>query len=161
MKSKHYTYKYFEELSKGSLQSAKEIIPLILNYISPKSVIDVGCGTGTWLSVWQQHGVNDILGIDGNYIDKTHLMINVDQFLGADLETDIPINRRFDLVMSLEVAEHIRPEFASGFIRTLCSAGDVILFSAAIPNQGGVLHCNIPGTGLKNSAISDSFPMIF
>jgi hypothetical protein len=142
LKSKHYTTEYFEEISKNSLRSAKEIVPLIFNYFTPKSVIDIGCGIGAWLSVWQQHGVNDILGIDGNYIDREQLLINADNFLAVELETDIKINRRFDLVMSLEVAEHIKPEFASNFVRTLCSSGDIVLFSAAIPNQGGVLHYN-------------------
>lgn len=142
IKSKHYTSAYFEEISKNSLQSAKEIIPLIFSYITPKSIIDIGCGTGAWLSVWQEYGVTDILGIDGNYINRDHLLINSDNFLAAELEEYITIKRHFDLVMSLEVAEHIKPEFASNFIRTLCNSGDVVLFSAAIPNQGGVLHYN-------------------
>ncbi len=141
-KSKHYTSEYFEEISKKSLQSAKEIIPLILGYFTPKSIIDIGCGTGAWLSVWQQNGVNDILGIDGNYINKDQLLINSDNFLAAELEEYISIKRYFNLVMSLEVAEHIKPEFASNFIHTLCNSGDIVLFSAAIPNQGGVLHYN-------------------
>lgn len=102
----------------------------------------MGCGTGAWLSVWQQHGVQDILAVDGDYITKDLLLIDPDHFLAADLEKEVPVNRRFDLVMSLEAAEHIRPEFAVNFIRTLCNLGDVILFSAAIPNQGGVLHYN-------------------
>ena len=142
MKSKYYTPQYFEEISINSLESAKEIIPLILRLISPKSVIDIGCATGAWLSVWQKFGVNDIFGVDGTYITKAHLMINPENFLVANLENDITINRRFDLVTSLEVAEHIKPEFSTNFIRTLCNLGDVILFSAAIPNQGGILHYN-------------------
>jgi hypothetical protein len=142
IKSKHYTSEYFEEISKNSLQSAKVIIPVILRYFTPKSIIDIGCGIAAWLSAWQQYGVNDILGIDGNYINSDQLLINKDNFLAAELETYFKTNRQFDLVMSLEVAEHIKPEFASNFIRTLCSSGDIVLFSAAIPNQGGVLHYN-------------------
>jgi hypothetical protein len=44
--------------------------------------------------------------------------------------------------MSLEVAEHLRAAYAPGFIKRLCSLGDVILFSASIPGQGGLNHVN-------------------
>jgi len=44
--------------------------------------------------------------------------------------------------MTLEVAEHLSPEAASTFVKSLVSASDFILFSAAIPLQGGVRHLN-------------------
>jgi SAM-dependent methyltransferase len=142
MASGYYTDEYYEEIAERSLASAKEIIPLIQKIISPKSVVDVGCGTGAWLSAWKQNDVNDITGIDGHYVNENKLMINTGNFIKADLENDLNLNRYYDLVMSLEVAEHIRPEKASVFIRSLCKLGDIILFSAAIPNQEGLLHYN-------------------
>lgn len=115
---------------------------MVLQFINATSVVDVGCGIGTWLSVWKQHGVKDLLGIDGSYIDPTQLVIESNYFLQADLEKELSLPRRFGLVTSLEVAEHLAPAAARSFICSLCKLGDVILFSAAIPNQGGTLHYN-------------------
>ena len=142
MGSAVYTKEYYSEITRGSLQSAEATIPVILQFITPSSVADIGCGTGSWLSVWTKHGVTDICGYDGAYIDREQLLIDKDKFVPVDIETGIPISKKFDLVMSLEVAEHIHPENASVFIRSLCDLGNVILFSAAIPHQGGLNHFN-------------------
>ena len=142
MKESEYNTDYYESIIQGSIRSAEATIPLILTFINPKSVVDIGCGLGSWLSVWQKCNVVDVLGFDGNYVRKDKLLIDSDKFLVADLNTPLKMNRHFDLVMSLEVAEHIRPENASAFIQSLCSLGNVILFSAAIPYQGGMNHLN-------------------
>lgn len=137
-----YNEAYYKDRTDYAVMSAREVIPLILQYFSPGSVADIGCGMGAWLSVWEQNGVKDIVGIDGSYINPEQLLINKENFLSADLEKALSLSRKFDLVMSLEVAEHIRPEFAAQFIRSLCTLSDVVLFSAAIPHQGGLLHYN-------------------
>lgn len=142
MRKESYSDQYYSTIAEGSLRSAKEVIPVILQFISPASVADVGCGLGAWLSVWQKHGVTDLLGIDGDYVDRNKLKIARDKFIPADLEKGFALPRTFNLVMSLEVAEHIRPEFALSYVGSLCKLGNVILFSAAIPGQGGVNHFN-------------------
>jgi hypothetical protein len=124
------------------LSSAQETIPVILEYISPASVVDVGCGIATWLSVWEKNGVTDIQGIDGDYVQQDQLLIAREKFMDADLDKELSLPRQFDLVMSLEVAEHLQPASAPVFVRTLCQLGDVIFFSAAMPCQGGTLHYN-------------------
>lgn len=128
-----YNKIFYEDRAKGARSSAEEIIPIILNLVEPKSVIDVGCGTGTWLSVIKDHGINDILGIDGSYLDIHHLEIPKDNFLSLDLNDPIKIDRKFDLVISVEVAEHLPIENANIFIDSLIQLGQIILFSAAIP----------------------------
>lgn len=137
-----YNEVYFKQRADNVVLSANEIIPLLLKYFTPQSVVDVGCGIGAWLSVWEEKGVTDVLGIDGSYINSGQLLINKRKFLSADLEKEIKISKKFELAMSLEVAEHIRPEFAANFIRSICSLSDIVLFSAAIPHQGGALHYN-------------------
>lgn len=126
----------------GSLSSAKEILPFVFKLIKPESVIDVGCGLGTWLFVCSEHSVKDLMGIDGSYVDRKALLIPEEKFITYDLSKKINIQRHFDLVISLEVAEHLPSTSAQDFIDSLVSLGDVILFASAIPNQGGRDHVN-------------------
>lgn len=137
-----YREQFYQNQRQGSRQSANEIIPLVLALIQPKSVIDVGCGVGAWLSVFKAYGVEEILGIDGDYVERNNLEIPEEQFLAHDLSQPIHMNRQFDLVVSLEVAEHLTRECAEIFINSLTSLGSVMLFSAAIPFQGGTHHVN-------------------
>ncbi|MBF2088581.1 MAG: methyltransferase domain-containing protein [Synechococcales cyanobacterium K44_A2020_017] len=137
-----YDPEFFEALREGSRQSAQVIVPLILQWIQPTSVVDVGCGDGSWLSVFQSEGVNDILGMDGDYVQSDTLQIPQDRFIATDLSQPPQLERRFDLALSLEVAEHLSEESADRFVESLVQLSDVILFSAAIPHQGGTHHVN-------------------
>ncbi len=137
-----YTQKFYKDQSVGSRRSAEAIVPLVLTLIKPQSVIDVGCGLGTWLSVFKEFGVQDVFGIDGDHVDRSMLQIPNERFTAFDLKKPIPINRQFDLVISLEVAEHLPEDCAKTFIHSLTGLGPVILFSAAIPFQGGTNHLN-------------------
>jgi len=125
-----------------SLESAEIIVPIVLKLLNPKSVVDVGCCTGEWLHVFQRHGVSDILGIDGEWINEKKLRIPKECFFVANLENNLQIQRRFDLVVALEVGEHLSKTSAETFINSLTSLGPAILFSAAIPFQGGTHHKN-------------------
>ena len=142
MTPKSYEDNFFAFHSDDSFNSAKEVIPVVLQFIKPASVIDIGCGIGNWLFNWKELGVIDVLGVDGSYVKKENMIIDKNNFISADLEKVFSIDRKFDLVTSLEVAEHIRPESAEKFIASLCNLGDVIVFSAAIPGQDGTLHYN-------------------
>jgi SAM-dependent methyltransferase len=137
-----YTEQFYEDIREGSRRSAREIVPIVLDLVSPKNVIDVGCGLGTWLSVFKEFGVDDIWGAEGNWVDKAVLEIPKERFLQADLTKPFRLERKFDLVVSVEVAEHLSPEFAGIFLESLVRLGPVVLFSAAIPFQGGKNHVN-------------------
>jgi SAM-dependent methyltransferase len=137
-----YTSDFFREISEPSRRSAQEIVPLILEMIQPRSVIDIGCGTGAWLSVFKDLGVDDVWGVDGDYVDRSLLQIPPERFIARDLTQPFTLERDFDLVISLEVAEHLPPESAGAFVGSLVKLGPVILFSAAIPRQGGTHHVN-------------------
>ena len=137
-----YTEAFYKTQREGSRRSAEAIVPLVLPLIQPQSIVDVGCGLGTWLSVFKAHGVKDVLGVDGEHVDQSMLQIPREQFVAFDLTRPIQINRQFDLVVSLEVAEHLPQQSAKIFIDSLSKLGPVILFSAAIPFQGGTDHLN-------------------
>ncbi len=140
--TRSYSRRYFNEIAQASLASAEEIVPLVTKLVQPTSVIDVGCGVGAWLSVFKRCGVEVVRGIDGDYIDPTDLLIPTEWFTPANLEEPFRLPRNFDLIVSLEVAEHLAPESAKGFVDSLTRLGDVVLFSAAIPHQGGTHHLN-------------------
>ena len=142
MPDQYYNEAWFESVAGGSLRSARTILRIVNEVLHPKSVIDVGCGVGTWLKAWSELGVEDIFGIDGEYVRGDQLLISSDRFQPMDLTAPKEIARRFDLVESLEVAEHLPSSVAERFIAFLASLGSVVLFSAAIPNQGGVHHIN-------------------
>ena len=113
--------------------SAELIIPHVLKLISVDSVVDIGCGVGTWLSVFRNYGVKEILGIEGDWMPRKHLVIPETMFMSHDLTKNLKLNKTFDLAMSLEVAEHLPSDQAEIFVETLTKLAPVILFSAAIP----------------------------
>ncbi|PSB19609.1 hypothetical protein C7B61_15405 [filamentous cyanobacterium CCP1] len=137
-----YTEKFYDAMREGTIRSAKEIIPIVLEFVQPKSVIDVGCGAGIWLSALRECGIEDILGVDGEYVCQDQLEIPKELFLAFDLTKPLVLDRKFDLAISLEVAEHLPPECATSFVDSLTQLAPVILFSAAIPFQGGTGHVN-------------------
>jgi SAM-dependent methyltransferase len=137
-----YDRKFYRDLDTTAEISAREIVPLALDLTGARSVIDVGCGDGGWLSVFAAHGITDILGLDGPWIDDDLLKIGRDKFQRAELGAALPIDRRFDLAMSLEVAEHLPPEVAENFVSELTRLAPIVLFAAAIPGQGGLHHVN-------------------
>ena len=142
MFGKHYTKSFYEEIRSGSTRSAEVVAPLVLDLLPVHSVVDVGCGDGSWLGVFRKLGVEEILGIDGEYVDRSLLQIPGDRFQAADLTKPFGLERAFDLAISLEVAEHLPAESASSFIASVCRLAPAVLFSAAIPLQGGNLHLN-------------------
>ncbi len=124
-------------------KAAEEVLPVVLDFLQVKSVLDVGCGTGTWLKVFsKKYGVTDFEGIDGAYIDYNQLVIDRVHFKEIDLRNPFDLQRKFDLVLCLEVAEHLPEQSADAIVASLCKHADTILFSAAIPGQGGQNHLN-------------------
>ena len=64
----------------GAYRSAKEVVPHVLELLKPESVVDVGCGVGSWLAVFREHGIDDFLGVDGAYVDLDLLQIPPESF---------------------------------------------------------------------------------
>jgi SAM-dependent methyltransferase len=133
---------FFEWVNLTARRSALAVVPLAKDEVRPSSLLDVGCGQGAWLAVWSELGVEDQLGLDGAHVNVKSLLIPRERFRTVDLRRPFDVGRRFDLVQSLEVAEHLPPDSAEGFVQCLCAHGDIVLFSAAQPGQGGERHIN-------------------
>src|SRR5208282_4073034 len=118
-----YDHSFFDDQLREGLGSARKVVPTIMELVQPRTVFDIGCGVGQWLAAFQQLGVEDILGVDGDYVDRAQLLIPPEKFLGRDLSRPLDINRRADLVVSLEVAEHLPPEAAETFVVSLVRLG--------------------------------------
>ncbi len=140
--SQTYDSGFFETQKVGSLQSAEVVVPIVTQLVRPKAVVDVGCGCGTWLSVFKHEGADRILGIDGDYVDASSLLIPSDCFRAVDLSHPITLDEKFDLAVCLEVAEHLPNACAQPLIGFLCNLAPVVLFSAALPTQDGTHHVN-------------------
>jgi hypothetical protein len=137
-----YDDRFFDYIGRGARRSARHIIPFLRQHLRVSSLLDFGCGRGVWLNEWRRSGIEDVLGVDGDYVSADRLVIPRERFAAHDLSEPISLGRRFDLVQSLEVAEHIPASKAEVFIDSLVAHGDLILFSAAVPGQGGEFHIN-------------------
>lgn len=136
--------KYEHSEAMHNLESPSQIVPVILEIIKPKSVVDFGCGIGTFLHVFKKNGVSEVMGLDGKWVNKEllHKYISESEFKEVNLEESISLEKKYDLAISLEVAEHLSEKSAITFVKNLARCADKVVFSAAIPNQGGQNHIN-------------------
>jgi SAM-dependent methyltransferase len=137
-----YSKEFFAGRADGSIGAASVVVPMVLALLEVGSVVDVGCGLGAWAAEFLANGVPEAWGIDGNYVDRAQLRIPLDRFLPGDLTQPIQFDRTVDLVVCLEVAEHLPESRAASLIADLVSLAPCILFSAALPGQGGTNHIN-------------------
>jgi hypothetical protein len=137
-----YNEPFFDKLTSASLASARAVVPIVLKLLPASSAVDFGCGRGSWLKACLENGVETILGLDGDYVNRDKLLIDRDQFRAVDVRRPIELERRFDLAFCLEVGEHLPARSAPALVESLAAAAPVVLFSAALPGQGGVSHIN-------------------
>lgn len=138
-----YSAEFFARQNPGSRSSAQIIVPLVISAVQPKTVVDVGCGVGTWSSEFLAHSI-DAIGIDGDYVRKEDLQIPAERFKPVDLNRPprAAAIGSFDLAICLEVAEHLTPASAENLVEFLTGLAPNVLFGAAIPGQGGRGHIN-------------------
>ena len=138
-----YDQSFYKKQLGGSHIAAEQVAPHIFKIFNPKSVIDIGCGVGPWLKAFNEKcGVTDILGVDGDYVDKSMLQINEDQFISFDLKKVFTPNRKYELATCFEVGEHLPDETSDNLVQSLVNCSDCIAFSAALPGQTGTYHIN-------------------
>jgi cyclopropane fatty-acyl-phospholipid synthase-like methyltransferase len=108
--TQRYGSTFYDRQREGSLNSAKAVLPIVFDLIKPNSVVDFGCGVGTWLATGKRLGAERCLGLEGSWV-KTQPLAAADlEVRDTDLEQTVSLNERFDLAISLEVAEHLAPQ---------------------------------------------------
>lgn len=141
-KEKIYSDDFYKGQIDDSLKSARLYASHLTNLIDINSVVDFGCGRGAWLKAFHELGASDLVGYDGSWNTKEQMLIEEIKFTPADLNSPIKQERKFDLAMSLEVAEHLLPESADNIVNNLVKSSNLVMFGAAYEGQGGTDHLN-------------------
>ncbi|MBE2215289.1 MAG: class I SAM-dependent methyltransferase [Opitutaceae bacterium] len=137
-----YDTAFFLKHQASARSSADVVVPHLVDLVRPACVLDLGCGLGTWLAAFRARGVAEVCGVDGEYVQRELLEIPSVHFVAADLTRPLDLGRRFDLALSLEVAEHLDEGAAPVLVDSLIRHAPVVAFSAAVPGQGGEHHVN-------------------
>jgi predicted RNA methylase len=137
-----YDQKFFASVHAGAGNSAHVALSLLSEIHHADTVFDLGCGSGAWLAAAESLGSTRLIGWDGPWVDKANLASASIEFTSVDLQGSTPRPPTADIAMSLEVAEHITESKAGALVKALCDSAGVVVFSAAIPHQGGTNHVN-------------------
>lgn len=132
-----YSAGFYDSIRPGIVSSAARVVPAVADLVRPATMIDVGCGEGWWARAFADLGVR-VTAVDGPHVDARAAI----PITRLDLATERLDLGRFDLAVCLEVAEHLPPDRAETLIDDLIACAPVVLFSAAIPGQGGAGHVN-------------------
>ena len=110
-----------------------------LAYKEAKTVVDFGCGLGDYAKAFKADGYK-VEAYDGNPSTET-LSGGIGKVL--DLSKPFYLGKKFDVVLSLEVGEHIPKEFEDQFIDNITKhAKKHLIISWAVVGQGGDGHVN-------------------
>jgi SAM-dependent methyltransferase len=140
-----YSQEFYADLDAGAASSAERIVPMLMEMVDPPSVFDFGCGLGQWLGAFKRAGVPDVHGLDGPWVDPHRLVISPSEFTGFDFSAEVPPELprgSYDLATTFEVLEHLDEGAGESAVRLLSGLSNVLVVSAAIPDQGGTDHIN-------------------
>lgn len=142
--SERYDDDFYRFYLDNSYRSGRKYAGLLSSILSPRSVVDLGCGRGTWLKAFRETGADRTVGLDGGWNGPDNMVDPAIDFRAVDLNRPfrLPGDERFDLAISLEVAEHLEPASAETFVASLTGLADVVMFGAAFTAQGGTHHLN-------------------
>jgi SAM-dependent methyltransferase len=137
-----YGDSFYDRQVTDSLHTGRIYLKHLWRFLQPASVLDVGCGRGTWLKACHELGSKKLCGFDGDWNTQSQMIDSAIDFRSVDLNKPFAIAEKFELAMSLEVAEHLDLLAAPAFVKSLTEASDTVLFSAAYTMQGGTNHIN-------------------
>lgn len=137
-----YHEEFYRTNARKSSDSARAILSALREVYGANTLLDVGCGIGTWGRAAKELGFTKYRGLDGDYVRREQLEVGAAEFTAHDLRQAFALDEQYDVAISMEVAEHLPPEAGALLVKSLCAHAPVVLFSAAIPRQGGVDHVN-------------------
>lgn len=140
-----FTEEFFRKNYAVSSKGAKAVVPILmkelvgdpyLRWRVPNNVLDVGCGAGAWSDAFEAYGA-EVVRIDGEWAQPKPDYV-------CDLSSEKPFDfaREFDLALCIEVAEHLNEEAGLNLVKTIAVHAKSVLWSAAVPHQGGTGHVN-------------------
>lgn len=141
-RTERYDAGFYADQVDDSARAAAVILPIVFGPLAPERVIDIGCGQGAWLAAAGALGATTLTGLDGAWVERHKLRDPRITFHPTDLAVPFTPPPRHDVCISVEVAEHLPASWADGFVANCCVAADVVVFSAAVPLQGGTEHVN-------------------
>lgn len=136
------TIDYNHSLNLHTLEGPRTALSILFPNHKPQSLLDVGCGNGTWLKAAFEFGIPEVFGVDGVEVSSEDLHIDRDFIKIQDLTKHWDLNKKFEVVICLEVAEHLDKTHADSLIASIVKHGETIYFSAACPGQPGQHHVN-------------------
>jgi SAM-dependent methyltransferase len=125
-----------------AIETPRVTLPLIFSDWKPKSLLDIGCGVGTWLKAADEFGIPTLQGVDGTSVSAEQFLVRPEFFSLHDLTTRLNLGRKFDAVLCLEVGEHLEARHAETLVHSVTTHSDFVVFSAACPGQPGQHHVN-------------------
>jgi len=139
---KMYDKDFFLSNQEEGLKIYEWFVPLLHNIFKFQSIVDFGCATGSSLFYALKQGVSDVLGIEGSPEAFSNLLIDKKYIIQHDLREPLKVDRKYDIALSIEVAEHINKKYTDIYLESMCNSSDLIIFTGATPNQGGKCHIN-------------------
>ena len=138
-----YSDTFYKDMNKvyEDTKTPKYVAEFLIKNFRIESIVDLGCGSGIFLYEFEKKGFS-VLGIDGSRNALNTAKISKNNLLVKDITKKINLNKKFDLVLCFEVAEHIPTKYSKNLVQNLTSLGNVVIFTAAPPGQGGTDHIN-------------------
>ena len=137
-----YDGDFFDSNQEEGLSMTIWSVPLFQKIFNFKSLIDVGSATGHYLKTCIDAGVDDVMGLEGSPEAFKKLIVDKKYVIMHDFRDPYTFHRKWDLAISIEVAEHIDGIYADNYVKILTDSSDTVLLTAAPPGQGGTAHVN-------------------
>ena len=96
-----YGQSFYARQAAGSERSARQVLRVLFGFYRPASMVDFGCGVGTWLKAGHELGVGALEGYEGPWVSKEQLLLSHIRFFNANVAEPIQTDR-FDLALCIE-----------------------------------------------------------
>lgn len=141
-----YSEKYYRKHKEIDEKWATPLARLFIRTLGIRSMLDLGCGVGSYLRGALEENLSNVVGVEMNADLARPFMGAVVSTVAiqGDITKPLDLHGQFDCVLSVETGEHLQPEGTAGFIDNLKSCSSrLIVLTAAPPGQRGTQHINL------------------